>query len=90
LASLGVDSKQYGSLLIPIVMAKLPSELRLRIARVAKGSVWKIDKLLDVIRQEVEAKEISERVRATDQKPSTYQPLVHYFRRLNPTTREAR
>ena len=72
LASLGVDSEQYGSLLIPIVMAKLPSELRLRIARVAKGSVWKIDELLDVIRQEVEAKEISERVRATDQKPSTY------------------
>ena len=72
LASLGVDSDQYGSLLIPIVMAKLPSELRLRIARVAKGSVWKIDELLEVIRQEVEAKEISERVRATDQKPSTY------------------
>ena len=72
LASLGVDSEQYGSLLIPIVMAKLPSELRLRIARVAKGSVWKIDELLDVIRQEVEAKEISERVMATDQKPSTY------------------
>lgn len=72
LASLEVDSDQYGSLLIPIVMAKLPSELRLRIARVAKGSVWKIDELLEVIRQEVKAKEISERVRATDQKPSTY------------------
>ena len=34
LASLGVNSAQYGSLLI--VMAKVPSELRLRIARVTK------------------------------------------------------
>ena len=50
LASLGVDSAQYGSLLIPIVMAKVPSELRLRIARVTKESVWKIDELLEVIR----------------------------------------
>ena len=49
LASLGVDSAQYGSLLIPIVMAKVPSELRLRIARVTEESVWKIDKLLEVI-----------------------------------------
>ena len=48
-------------------MAKIPSELRLRIVRVAKGSVWKIDELLKVIQQEVEAKEISERVKATEQ-----------------------
>ena len=37
LASLGVDSEQYGSLLIPIVMAKPPSELRLRVARDTKS-----------------------------------------------------
>ena len=30
LASLGVDSKQYGSLLIPVIMAKLPQEVRIR------------------------------------------------------------
>ena len=73
LASLGVDSAQYGSLLIPIVMAKVPSELRLRIARVTKESVWKIDELLEVIRQAVEAREVSERVKASDQKPPTIQ-----------------
>ena len=33
LEALEVDSEQYGSLLIPIVMAKLPSEVRLRVAR---------------------------------------------------------
>ncbi len=84
LASLGVDSKQYGSLLIPVVMAKIPSELRLRIARVAKGSVWKIDELLEVIQQEVEAKEISERVKAQPSKNrrrhfivTNHQPLIH-------------
>ena len=73
LASLGVDSAQYGSLLIPIVMAKVLSELRLRIARVTKESVWKIDELLEVIRQEVEARGFSERVKVSDQRPPTIQ-----------------
>ena len=34
LEALGVSSKEYGSLLIPILMSKLPNDLRMRIARV--------------------------------------------------------
>ena len=60
LASLGVTSHQYGSLLIPVIMSKLPSEIRLQIARNSKDSVWKIDELLNVIKVEVEAREASE------------------------------
>lgn len=33
LASLGVSSEQYGSLLVPIIMSKRPSEIRLQVAR---------------------------------------------------------
>jgi hypothetical protein len=33
LASLGIAADQYGSLLIPIIMSKLPSEIRLLVAR---------------------------------------------------------
>ena len=36
LTALGVGSDQYGSLLIPIIMSKMPNEIRLRIAREAK------------------------------------------------------
>ena len=39
LASLGVDSKQYGSLLIPVIMAKLPQEVRIQIARTTKKEI---------------------------------------------------
>jgi hypothetical protein len=37
LASLGVSSEHYGSLLIPIIMSKLPSDIRLQIARKARS-----------------------------------------------------
>ncbi len=60
LASLGVAADQYGSLLIPVIMSKLPSEIRLQVARKATSDVWKIDELLDTIKFEVEAREMSE------------------------------
>lgn len=60
LASLGVSSEQYGSLLIPIIMSKLPSDIRLQIARKATKEAWKIDDLLSTIKFEIEAREISE------------------------------
>ena len=33
LESLGVSSNQYGSLLIPVIMSKLPHEIRVQVAR---------------------------------------------------------
>ena len=60
LTALGVGSDQYGSLLIPIIMSKMPNEIRLRIAREAKDDVWKIEDLMTIIKAEVEAKETSE------------------------------
>ena len=60
LASLGLSSDQYGSLLTPVMMsAKLPPEIRLQIARNSKDSVWKFEELLNVIKVEVEAREAS-------------------------------
>jgi hypothetical protein len=59
LEALGVASSQYGSLLIPIIMSKLPSEIRLHIARNTVDEVWNITDLLEVMRKEVEARELS-------------------------------
>ena len=63
LESLDVSSSQYGSLLIPVIMSKLPPEIRIQVARNTAREVWEMSDLLKVIRQEVEAREISDGVK---------------------------
>ena len=63
LAALSVNPEQYGSLLIPMITSKFPGDVQLRIAREMKDEVWKIDNLLGVIKQEVEAREACEGTR---------------------------
>lgn len=63
LGSLGVSSTQYGSLLIPVFLSKLPHEIRVQIARNTAREVWDMSELLEVIRQEFEALEVSEGVK---------------------------
>lgn len=63
LEALGVDSEKYGSLLIPIIMARLPKEISLRVARRTSEEVWVINDILEIIRREVEAREMSENVK---------------------------
>ena len=46
LSSLGVDSEQYGGLVVAVIMSKLPQNLRPRMPREIKSSVWKINELL--------------------------------------------
>ena len=91
LESLGIKSDQYGSLLIPIIMSKLPSETRLIIARNSEYDVWKIDDLMKTILSEVEAREISERVKTTNERkpnfPNNRGPNQH--RNNNPGTAAA-
>ena len=78
LASLGVSPEQYGSLLIPIIMSKLPNAIRLQVARNSTDEVWKIEELLLTIKKEVEARETSEQVKTSenDRKPSTGKPPI--------------
>ena len=91
LESLGIKSDQYGSLLIPIIMSKLPSETRLIIARNSEHDVWKIDDLMKTILSEVEAREISERVKTTNERkpkfPNNRGP--NQYRKNNPGTAAA-
>jgi len=60
LEALEVPSEQYGSLLIPLIMAKFPSDIRLRITRGTGKGAWKIGPLLDILKEAVEAQEASE------------------------------
>ena len=49
LEALGVDASRYRNLLIPVIMAKLPQDARIQIAKNTKQDVWEIGELLDVI-----------------------------------------
>jgi len=49
-----ITTDQYGILLIPIVMVKLPEEIRIRIAREIESEVWNINDLMKIVLSEVE------------------------------------
>ena len=55
---LGVDSAQYGTLLILIFMEKLPDELKLTVSRKHKEN-WKLNSVLNAVKSEVGACERS-------------------------------
>ncbi|XP_068757562.1 uncharacterized protein [Montipora capricornis] len=75
LASLGISTEQYGSLLIPVVMSKLPNEIRLEVARNSTNEIWKF---LQMIKKEVEARETSEHVKTSksSRKPPLGKPPI--------------
>jgi hypothetical protein len=58
-----VMAEQYGSLLIPVIMSKLPSDVRIQIARNTTKDVRDIRELLDVIQKEVEARKVCENIK---------------------------
>ena len=55
--ALGIEAEQYGSLLIPVLLSKVPQELRLIISRKFDTQEWNLDELLKVFKTEVEARE---------------------------------
>ena len=57
LKALGVTSDAYGTLLSSVLMNKLPSELRLVVSRHIAGDNWELDPLMELIEQEIEARE---------------------------------
>ena len=57
LQNLGISAEMYGSLLIPIMLAKIPEELKLIISRDMKGETWDFEQLLAIFKSELEARE---------------------------------
>ena len=57
LQALGIDSGSYGKLLIPLLMEKLPSSMRLIISRTVDDPQWDLDVLLKAFDHEIEARE---------------------------------
>ena len=57
LKTLGVNFEQYGTLLIPIIMSKLPEETRLVITKGIQGENWCLDVIMKILKIELEARE---------------------------------
>ena len=65
LLTLGVDSEHFGPLLIPIIVNKLPNEIRLEISRKLGKDNWKIHQFMDTLKNEITARENCEYVNLT-------------------------
>ena len=68
LQALGIDSNQYGSLLIPVIMSRVPKDISLQIARHTSKEIWSITELLQIIKQEMEAREMHDYIQIEETK----------------------
>ena len=57
LRSLGVASESYGSLLSSVLISKLPQELRLIVSREVTTGEWDLDRLMNIVEKEIDARE---------------------------------
>ena len=58
LQTLKVDTNSYGSLLVPLINEKLPTDIVI-IARKFKSEFWDLNEMTEVLKLEIEAKERS-------------------------------
>ena len=59
LKTLGVEINMYGSLLTPLLNEEIPDNLRLKIPRKFDNDVWELSEILNLVKNELEAKERS-------------------------------
>ena len=65
LKSLQMDTSGYGALLVPLLIEKLPFNLRQSIAKKFKNDIWELLEMLKTLKDYVEAKEHSISVGST-------------------------
>ena len=57
LVTITVENRNYGSLLSPVILEKLPNELRLIISRNNNENDWNLTKIIDLLNFELKARE---------------------------------
>lgn len=78
LESLGQNQDNYGGILVPIIIGKLPSEIRRNLARVNESDSWNLSDLRKAIRRELKILEAGEDgVTLTSTKP--LQPTASFY-----------
>ena len=49
-----MSSANYGRLLVPILMARMPREITLHVARKTTEEIWPIKEILEIVRKEID------------------------------------
>ena len=57
LCSIGLEEKSYGPMLVPIIMSKLPQEIKLILTRQFGKNQWEVTKILQALKNEIQARE---------------------------------
>ena len=80
LKSLQVDTSGYGALLVPLLIEKLPFNLRQSIAKKFENDIWELQEMLKILKGDLEAKERSISVGSTynETSPNRYSSSALY------------
>ena len=57
LLSYDIDSKQFSPMLIPILMQKLPNDIKLELSKLLNKKEWNLDEIIKLLKYEIEARE---------------------------------
>ena len=57
LLTAGIPQENYGPLLIPIVLEKLPDDIKLEVSRKSGTKRWKTDEFLEILEERIVARE---------------------------------
>ena len=91
LGSQGVNKDHVGALLIPILQERLPTEIKLQISRKMGKENWMLDKYLDCLKEEIEARDCCEiktinmtkdKIKSENKDPYTIQTLLNTIQDL--------
>lgn len=74
LQALEVPTESYGSFLVPVLMTKIPEDIRLLVGREMKDGEWNLTEILRLLRSEVENRERCGGVQALARKENLYSP----------------
>ena len=58
LETINVKAKDYGPLLIPVILSKIPNEVKLIISRKFENNVWDVERILEILGDELQAREM--------------------------------
>ena len=84
LESLGVSSEKYGSLLVPVIISRMPEDIALQVARKTSEDAWNIREIMDIIQREIEAREVSKKITGQDRRRSEKEPFRPIQRHASP------
>ena len=77
LECLGVSSEKYGSLLVPVIISRMPEEIAIKVTRKTTENVWDIKEIMDIIRKEIEARKVSRKIIGQERKKSEKETKQH-------------